>query len=154
MSCATSAPRSRSVEPVIQIFAEGASRNLGSQVTVAGRDQAHVSAHSPIRADRLEAPVLQHPQQLRLGLQAQLADFVEEDGAARRSIESSGALAVGPGEGASLMPEQLGLEEGLGDGGAVDRHQGSAAAAASGVDCPCAELLARPGLPGEEHGQV
>ena len=57
----------------------------------------------------------------------ELADLVEEERPALGQLELALALDVGAGEGAALVPEELGLEEGLGDGAAVDGHEGSVA---------------------------
>jgi hypothetical protein len=61
---------------------------------------------------------------------------------------------VSAGEGAFLVAEQLTLEQGLGDGRAVDGDEGARAARAQVVDGAGSQLLAGPALAGEEHGSV
>src|SRR5262249_4889730 len=56
--------------------------------------------------------------------------------------------------GASLVPEQLGFEELLGEGGAVDRDEGLADAWRALPDEPGDDLLAGPGLSGDEHRRL
>ena len=55
---------------------------------------------------------------------AQLADLVEEERAAVGQLELPELARVRAGEGALLVAEQLGLDQGVGDRGAVDRHEG------------------------------
>jgi hypothetical protein len=49
------------------------------------------------------------------------------------------------------MPEQLGLEQGFGDGRAIDGNKGASPALALVMDHLCGEFLARAALPGDEH---
>ncbi len=53
-----------------------------------------------------------------------LADLVEEDGALGGVAEEALAVAVGAGEGAAHVAEELALQEVLGDGAAVDADEG------------------------------
>ena len=53
----------------------------------------------------------------------QVADLVEEEGAAVGELEAAGTGADGAGERPLLVPEQLALEQGGGDRGAVDLDQ-------------------------------
>ena len=57
---------------------------------------------------------------MSLHLKAHLADFVEENRAAVRGLEAAQAVAVGAGEAAASVAEELGFEQGLGDRRAVD----------------------------------
>ena len=74
--------------------------------------------------------------------QRDVADLVEEQGAAMGELD----LALGgldrAGEGALLVAEQLGLEQVLGDRGAVDRDEAAAAAPARLVDAAGEQFLA------------
>ena len=54
------------------------------------------------------------------------------------STNMPGAIGARVGEGAALVAEQLALEQRVGDGGAVDRHERPLAARAVEVDAPCA----------------
>ena len=68
----------------------------------------------------LELARLQHAQQLRLHIERQLADLVEEEGRAVRDLEAADLARQGPGEGALLAAEQLALHEPGRQRGAVD----------------------------------
>src|SRR5262249_54002749 len=77
-----------------------------------------------------------------------LGDLVQEERAAGRLLETADLGGDGAREGASLVPEQLGFEELLGEGGAVDRDEGLADAWRALPDEPGDDLLAGPGLSG------
>jgi len=102
-----------------------------------------MSFGSPRRAHRL---LLQDAQELDLEVYRQLADLVEEEGAARRLLEEAAPVRVGVGEGALLVPEELGFEQVLGDGAAVDRDERTGLARRARVDGAGDELLARAAL--------
>ena len=70
------------------------------------------------------------------------------------SGEEPGPLAVGAGEGALLVPEQLRFQEGLGHGGAVDGHEGPGPTRARPVQRASDQLLAGAALAEQEHGSV
>ena len=63
-------------------------------------------------ADALHLALLEDAQELRLHGRADIADLVEEDGAAVGELELAELALVGAGEGAALVAEQLGLDQG------------------------------------------
>src|SRR4051812_23721578 len=77
------------------------------QVAVGCRDHAGVRVEDRGAADSLEFALLEDAEELRLGRVGQLADLVEEDRPAGGALEAAGALAVGAGEGAALVAEEL-----------------------------------------------
>src|SRR5690606_28839692 len=100
----------------------------------------------------LEAPLLQHAEQLGLQLGAQLADLVEEERAAVGELEPA-ALALGrTRERALLVAEQLALEQLLAQRRAVDRHERLRRARAPGVNRARRDLLAGAALAEQQHG--
>ena len=84
-----------------------------------------------MRADRLDLARLEESQEQRLHPQAHLADFVEEQRAAVGHLQLAALVAVGAGEAALDVAEQLRLEQRLGEAGAVDRDERPAARASS-----------------------
>ena len=78
---------------------------------------------APGAAHPLELPLLEDAKQLALQLGREVADLVEEDGPVVGHLELAGLARGGAGERAALVPEQLGLEQGLDDGRAVDAHE-------------------------------
>ena len=67
-------------------------------------------------------------------ISAEFRQFVEEQNAAVGALEKAGLGLAGVGEGATLEAEELGLEQGFGDGGAVDADEGALATGAFPVD--------------------
>src|SRR6266436_9348108 len=70
-------------------------------------------------ADPFDFPLLQHPEQRHLRFGGQVADFIEENGAAVGGLEPSQASLQRAGEGALFVTEELGRNEGLWYGRAV-----------------------------------
>ena len=142
-------------EPVEQVLAEVAAREGGAQIAVRRRDDPHVHGRRIVRAEPEHLPLLQDAQEPRLERGGDVADLVEEDRAGvRRLEEPRPAAAARAGEGALLVPEELGLEQRLGERGAVHRHERPVAAAARAVDALGDHLLAGAALAGDEHGRV
>src|SRR3989442_13788925 len=81
-------------------------------------------------------------------------DLVEEDGAAVGGLELADLELVGTREGASLVTEQLALQELSRHGGAVDLDEWPSPARGEVVDRPGDQLLAGAGLTRDENGDV
>ena len=90
------------------------------QVAVGRGDDAHVDLQRRRAADALEALLLERAQDLGLQRQRQVADLVEEQRAAMRQLELARLARDRAGERALLVAEELGLEQRLGNRGAVD----------------------------------
>src|SRR2546430_8081611 len=95
------------------------SAHAGFEVAIGGGDESHVGVDDLLAADARELAVLEHVQQLGLQPQRHLADLVEEERALVGRLELAGLLAIGAGERALLVAEQLGLEQLARQGGAV-----------------------------------
>ena len=113
------------------------------------RHDAHVDRRRLRRADADDLVRLEHAQQLRLQLQRQLADLVEEHRAAVGALEHAGAPLGGAGERALLVPEQLRLDQRRRHRRAVDhderpRRPPRRARAAPAPPAPC-RCPSRPG---------
>src|SRR5438552_798 len=81
-----------------------------------------------------EHALLEHAQELGLQAERQLADLVEEAGAAVGSLEQSAPAPHGPRERATLVAEQLGFEQRLRQRRAVDGHERTLGAGTGVVD--------------------
>ena len=68
-------------EAVEEVFPEGAAFNGFGQVPVGGGDDADVQLDALLAAHLHELPLLDHPQQLGLDIEAEIGDLVEEEGA-------------------------------------------------------------------------
>src|SRR5690606_39139413 len=93
----------------------------------------------------------QDAQQLDLNGRGQLAYLVQEKRAPGRAREAPLAPRDRPGERAALVAEQLGLEDRLRDGGAIDGHEGPRRPQALAVNVASDELLASAALAEQEH---
>src|SRR5262249_1850036 len=83
-----------------------------------------------------------------------LRNFVEEERPAVGLFEEPLARLGGAGERSANVPEELALQERLGDGRAIDRNERTVGTTAVGVHRLGHELLAGAGLAGDEHGGV
>ena len=81
---------------------------------VAAMTRTSTRPHRAVGADLLQLAGLEEPQQQALHAQRHLADFVEEDRAAVGQFELARLVAVGAGEAALDVAEQLRLEERFG----------------------------------------
>src|SRR6185295_7885752 len=111
-------------------------------VAVGGGDDAHVRAERAGRSDALVGAALEHAEQLHLRPVRELAELVEEDGAAARGLEAPDARRVRAGEGAPLVAEELALDQLAGERAAVDRDERAGRAGGVRVERLRDELLA------------
>ena len=121
------------------------------QVLVGGGQDADVDLDALGAAEPLEGLVLEGTDDLALGFQRHVGDFVEQEGAAVGAFQHAGAAGVGGGVGPGLDAEQLFLESGRVEGGAVEGDEGAFGAAAALVDHAGGDLLAGAGGAVDEH---
>src|SRR5579863_1488146 len=81
------------VEPVVQIRPKVPLIDHHFQITIGGGNQPCVCPQGARAAQTLELPLLQDAQKLRLNLQRNFTDFIEEDGSTMRQLEASHTLA-------------------------------------------------------------
>src|SRR6185295_9818119 len=91
-------------------------------------------------------------QELHLDLRAHVADLVEEDRSARGELDATGFVLHRARERRARVAEELALEEGVGDGAAVDRLEWSASRAAF-VDGARGDFFSDAALAAKEHGR-
>jgi hypothetical protein len=139
------------VEPVVQVLAEAAGLHLGRQVLVRGAEDAHVDRHLGRPAQRPHGALLDDAQQLALHGQRQVADLVEEQRAALGGLEEALAVFRRTGEGALAVAEELGLQQVLRDGAAVDGDEGLRGARRDLVDGARHQFLAGARFAVQQH---
>src|SRR5262245_21846635 len=121
------------VETIVQVLAEFALADALREIAVRGGDNPDVDAAvDAIRAHTLYLAVLDEAKEQCLHPQRRLAEFVEKQSAVVGHRGEPGLVAVRPGEAATDMSEQLGLEKRVGQSGAIDCHE-VARPAASGL---------------------
>ncbi len=110
------------LEPVVEIVAKATLGHQRLQIAVRGGHQPHVDRNRGLSADAEDLSLLQGTQELHLNGLAEIADLVEKEGAGGGELELA-AARFDAGRDSPFDAEQLALEQRLGDGGAVDRHQ-------------------------------
>ena len=144
----------KDIEPVKQVGAEPALRNLERQVAVGAGDDPHVDLYRGGRTDWHDFLFLQCSKQLGLERQGHLGDLVEQQGAAIGCPHEALAFRIGAGESALAVAEQHGLKHGLGHRRAIDRDERPIGARASRMDEAAEHFLAGPGRPADQYRHV
>ncbi len=108
-----------------------------------GADHPHVDATRQALAEPPHFSLLQDSQEHPLCGERQVAELVQENRPAARHLEHALALAIGPGEGAARMAEQIGRQERLGGRGTVDGQELQAGPRSAVMDPASHQLLAR-----------
>ena len=129
-------------EPVVQVVAKPPACHLLAQRPIGGGDQPHVDSRRLVVSHPHDLAALHRTEQLRLNVRGGVCDLVEEQAAAVGEFERTGAIAVGTGERAADMSEQLGLDEIGRNGTAVERKIRTGRTGTVGVQTTGNELLA------------
>lgn len=108
------------VEAKEQVFAEAAVFNGVFKGLIRGGDDAGVGLNDLLGADGADLSFLNGAEQGHLGGHGDIADFIEEQGALIGGLEEPGFVPSGAGEAAFDVAKELGFEEVLGDGSAVE----------------------------------
>ena len=112
------------VEAVIQVVAKSARLDRLRQASVGGGNQADVQLDRLGAAQPLEFAFLQDAQQFGLQAGREFADLVQKQRSAFGHFNFAFFLRGGAGEGALFVAEQFALQQGFGNGGAVDGDEG------------------------------
>ena len=141
-------------QPEIEILPELPGRNRRAQVAVGRRDDADVHLQKGGAADALEPLLFERAEDLGLQRQRQIANLVEKQRPAVRELELAGLARSRAGKRALLVPEELGFEQVLRNGGAVDGDKRTIGPRAQHVQRAGKQLFAGPAFTLEEHGRV
>ena len=139
------------IQAVIEILAKGSSRHFLRKVPVRRRDHAQVHLLANQRPYGAVLVLLQHPQELHLQFQRQVADLVEERGAAVGQIDQAPLRLAGAGECALGVAEQLALHQRSDQRPAIDRDKMAGRIAV--VDGPGDDFLAHTCFAEQQHGR-
>src|SRR5262249_43045962 len=138
----------------VEIGTKALRLHFGAQALVGGGDDAHVDLVVVRAADALDLATLEHAQDLRLQIERELADLVEEDRAARCGFEGALARSDRAGEGAALVTEELAFEKLRGNRAAVDDDERPVAPHALAVDRLRRRFFSGARFTFDEHGRV
>ena len=106
------------------------------------------------RPDALELPFLQHPEELALHFERQVADFIEEDGATIGQFEASLAQTHGSREGALFVTEQFAFDEAGRERRAIHADKRARSASAPVVDGAGEELFSGTRLTKQQYRAI
>ena len=95
------------VDAVVQVFAETAFPYQLFQVHVGGADKPDIHRDGLGAAHAHHAPALNHPQQLGLQVQRDIADFVQEECSAVGLFKLAGVVCMGVRKGAFDVAEEF-----------------------------------------------
>src|SRR5215472_419095 len=111
------------VQPIVQILPKAPLSYHQVEVLVRRTHDPHIDLHWIAPADPLDDLVLQKAQQLHLHWQRHIADLVQEQGPAIGAFYSADGLLERASERALFVPEELALEQRLGNRRTIDRHK-------------------------------
>src|SRR6185312_134194 len=139
------------LEAVEQIAPEGSFANALAQGRVRRREDAHVAmCRRAGRADAANAVAVERAEQLGLGFDRQVPDFVEEERAALGLFERAAPPRDGARERAFFVAEELALDELSRNAGHVDRDERLALTRGELVERVRDELLAGAALAADQ----
>ncbi|MNQ76419.1 hypothetical protein D3C85_912620 [compost metagenome] len=143
------------VEAVIEVFAKAALPHHALQVAVSSAEHPHVHLHLAVATDAAEAAIAEKTQQLGLQVGRHLAHLVEEHRAAIGQLQQARlAAALGAGEGARRIAEQLALGQALRQRRAVQREERRISPRAQGVAGARHQFLAGSGFAQDQQRRI
>jgi hypothetical protein len=141
------------IEAVVEVLTEVAFADGALEVAIGGGDDADINFDGFMRADAFDFAFLESAEDFGLGGEAEVADFVEEEGAAVGGFELAHA-AFDAGGDAAFDAEEFGFDEGFGQGGAVEGNVRVFGAGAEGVEGAGDQVLACAAFAGDEDGDI
>src|SRR5208282_4410692 len=114
----------KNIQPVEKVGTKLSFIDQFSQVFVGGGDTTEIHLDNLVAAHARNLVLLQHTQQVGLGLERDVADLVEKNRAAFGDFKFAFLAVLRSGEGAFLVPEEFAFEQRLSQSAAVNHHQG------------------------------
>src|SRR6266542_3837143 len=144
----------KDVQPVKEVIAKRAPRDLRLQVFVRGGDHPYIDGDRLLASDFLKGLLLQDAQDFRLRADAHVADFVKEERAAVGELEFSFAFVDRAGERPFAMAEQLRLDQLLRNRRAIDVDERLLGAMRPAMKSARDDLLSAAIFAGDQHAAV
>lgn len=141
-------------EPVVKIFAEIAGGHHRFQISVGGGDDAEGDFFRGVGTDGFDFLLLDGAEEFGLHGEGEVAEFIEEEGAAVGGFEDAFFVVCGAGEGAFEVAEHFAFEERFGDGGAVADDEGTGVDGALAMECGGGEFFAGAGGSADEGDAI
>ena len=142
------------VEAKEKILAKAPRLDLGVQIDVRGREHAHVHLTRARIADALHLAGLQHAQELRLLMQREISDLVQEECSAIGELEAAHAIGLRIRERSLHVSKELALEYPFGQPAHVHGDEGVVATRRDRVQPARGELLPRSVLAPDQHVRI
>ena len=146
-------PQAQHRQAVVEVLAEAALARGRRQILVGRRQDPDVHRLAPGAAEPPHHALLDDIEELGLEPLGQERDLVEKEGSAMGRLEEPRLGLPRVREGPALEAEELGLEQGLGDGRAVDLDEGAMCAGTGAVNHASKQTLARARLALNEDGR-
>ena len=141
-------------KPVVEVFAEELLHHELLKVAARRRDEADVAPDLSVGPDAAERALLKDPEQLHLHRYRQIADLVQKERSAVRSLGASYAALARVGESALLVSEKLRLDERLRERRAVQHDERLVLPRRKPLNRPRDKLLARAARAADENGRL
>ena len=138
-------------QAVIKIGTELSVAHHLLQVAAGCRNEVDIHGFLADPAERPDLAIFDDFQQLGLGAQIEFADFIQKQGAAVGRLDQAELALLGVGKRPALVTEQLRLEQGCGNSGAVDFNKRPRFAAPFVVQRTGNQFFAGAGFPGDQH---
>lgn len=142
------------VDAIVQILSEPTGLYLIAEDSVRRGDHPNIGGLRRGGTQRFIGPLLQHPQQACLHSRRDITDLIEKDRAPFGQTEASGLVLARSGEGSLSVPEELRLQQRVGQRSAVHRHEGFVRPWTQIVNGSGKQFLPRPGFAVQQHGGV
>ncbi len=142
------------IEAVVEVLPEVARFHRYFKIRIGGRDDPRVNRNGLVPTDTLDGTLLEEPQQVDLQVLGQIADFVEEQGAAVGRFNETNLALVSIRERAFLVTEQLRLDQRRGQCCAVDGHERAVGALGLLVYETRGQFFSGAAVAGDQHGLV
>src|ERR1700685_3401468 len=125
----------KNIEPVKQILAELIVADHQRQIPMGRRDKANVNMNGLVAPQPLELMFLQRAQQLRLQLQTNVANFIQEQRAVIGNFKTAAFLHQSAGERTLLMSEQFACDKPGWNSSAIETHERPVSSWTKVMDC-------------------
>src|SRR5581483_9690578 len=139
------------IEAVVQVLPKLALPDAFLQVDIGGGDDPHIDLDRFRTPQALDFAVLQGPEELRLQVERHVADLVEKDRSAIGLLEAADSQIHGARECPLDVPEQLGLEQIVGERAAIHGDKRVIAPGTRRMKRARGDFLSRSGLAPDQN---